>query len=193
MKIHHPNLKFTEQLIFRPETRFIVIHHTAVQDKHTVEDVHQWHLNRGMAGFGYHYFIDKNGEIFEGRPRDTKGAHVNDKIHPYNSVTLGVCFEGDFNTQKMVEQQLEASVMLISVLSLAYGDIQVCKHHYLHNEKSCPGKNFPFQELIKRVHDQKERFKRLYGDPKEVNYSFLLKWERPQYNWQGLKNAPVKK
>lgn len=147
---------------------------------YSVEDIHQWHLDRKTngkpwAGIGYHYYIRKSGEIYQGRPRNKKGAHVNDEVHNYNSVTIGVCFEGDFRTELMDEKQLEASIMLLSVLSLGYGNIDICKHSYLDRRTSCPGTNFPFPELIKRVHDQKQKFIDLYGDPKEVNYRFLLK------------------
>ena len=75
----------------------------------------------------------------------------------------------------MEEKQQEASVMLLSVLSLGYGNKDICKHSYLDKRTTCPGKNFPFKELIKRVHDQKQKFIDLYGDPKDVNYKYLLK------------------
>lgn len=175
--IHHPELVFNEPLTTREETKYIVVHHVGVQGSYSVEEIHRWHQHRKppMAGIGYHYYIRKDGEVYEGRPRWKKGAHVNDKVHHYNSVSIGVCFEGDFNHEKMEEKQLEASVMLLAVLSLAYGGIDICTHHYLHKDRSCPGKNFPFMELIKKVHDQKQRFIQLYGDPKEVDCKFLLK------------------
>lgn len=43
-------------------------------------------------------------------------------------------------------------------------------------EKTCPGKNFPMHELLERIKVQKKRFIRLYGDPEEVDFSFLLKY-----------------
>jgi N-acetyl-anhydromuramyl-L-alanine amidase AmpD len=181
--IHHTKLKFRECLKRRRETKYIVVHHTAVtDDEQPVTLVHQWHLERKTkdgkpwAGIGYHYYIRRSGEIYQGRPRNKKGSHVYvDDAHRFNSITIGVCFEGDFRTEVMSEKQLEASVMLLSVLSLGYGNIDICKHSYLDKRTTCPGKNFPFPELIKRVHDQKQRFIDLYGDPSEVNYRFLLK------------------
>lgn len=176
MTIHRPKLKFREELKPRSETKFIVIHHVARKGRRTVQTIHQWHLDREpdpepMAGIGYHYYIDRDGEIFQGRPRDTWGAHV--KHH--NSNTIGVCFDGDFRYETISDKQLEASVLLLSVLSLGYGDAQLCTHHYLNREKQCPGSNFPIKKLIEMVKAQKDRFKALYGDPKTVDYSFLLK------------------
>lgn len=176
--IHHPEFKFREPLTTRKETRYIVVHHVGKRGAFSVEDIHKMHLDRKcdplMAGIGYHYYIRKDGEIYEGRPRWKKGAHVNDKVHHYNSVSVGICFEGDFNYDKMEGQQLEASIMLLSVLSLAYGNAPICTHHYLDERRNCPGKNFPFQKLLHEVHAQKQRFIQLYGDPKEVDYEFLL-------------------
>ena len=170
MPIQHPHLKFTEPLKTRSETNYIILHHTEVRGRHGVKEVHQWHLNKGWAGIGYHYYIDKDGQIFEGRPRNAWGAHV--KSH--NNDSIGVCFEGNFDKEKMSEIQLEASVLLISVLSLAYGNAAIRGHRNFNSSKSCPGKNFPMQELLDRIKNQKKRFVRLYGDPKEVDYDFSL-------------------
>lgn len=173
--IHHQEFKFREPLLTRKETRYIVVHHVGKRGSFSVEDIHKMHLNRDMAGIAYHYYIRKDGEIYEGRPRWKKGAHVNDKVHHYNSISVGVCFEGDFNFDKMEDQQLEASIMLLSVLSLTYGNAEICTHHYLDSRRDCPGKNFPFQKLLHEVHAQKQRFIQLYGAPKEVDYKFLLR------------------
>jgi N-acetyl-anhydromuramyl-L-alanine amidase AmpD len=75
----------------------------------------------------------------------------------------------------MEDKQLEASILLLSVLSLTYGNAEICTHRYLDSRRDCPGKNFPFQELLNKVHAQKQRFIQLYGDPKDVDYNFLLK------------------
>jgi N-acetyl-anhydromuramyl-L-alanine amidase AmpD len=182
---HHTNLKFREKLTPRTQTKYIVIHHTAVKgDKQSVNDIHQWHLDRKcnppMAGIGYHYYIRKDGEIFQGRPRDTKGAHVYLEGQTYNSDSIGVCFEGHFDVEKMSEKQLEASILLLSILSLVYHDSEFCTHHQLvkgsKKATSCPGKNFPMETLLEKVHVQKQRFIDLYGEPEDVDYSFLLKY-----------------
>ena len=169
--LHHPHLKFREDLKPRGEnaTEFIVIHHTRVADKpHTVQEVHQWHLNKTWAGIGYHYFIDQQGDIFEGRPVDTVGAHAADKTHDFNPMSVGVCFDGDFNKQEMTDRQLEASVMLLSLLSLAYGDIPLRKHDSLLPGKCCPGSLFPFDRLVRLVDACKQQLKALFGDRRHI-------------------------
>ena len=176
MPIHRPRLRFRKILFPRlRKTKYVVVHHVARRGRYSVQTIHQWHLNKKWAGIGYHYYVRKDGEIYQGRPRNRKGAHVNDKIHRYNSESIGVCFEGDFNTEEMGEKQLEASIMLLCVLSLGYGNIEICRHKDLDKKTSCPDKNFPMETLCERVEAQKQKFIDLHGDPKEVNYKFLLK------------------
>ncbi len=171
MAVHQSNLIFDEKLKKRAETNYNIIHHIEVCGRHGVKEVHLWHLDKGWAGIGYHYYIDKDGQIFVGRPRDTWGAHV--KSH--NNDSIGVCFEGHFDKEKMNEKQLEAAVSLISFLSLAYGNASIRGHRNFNPNKSCPGKNFPMKEFLGRIKTQKQRFICLYRDPKDVNYYFLLK------------------
>src|SRR5476649_990483 len=55
----------------------IVLHH-ADASVCTVFDIHRWHLQRGYAGIGYHYFVRKDGTIYQGRQEDQRGAHCPD-------------------------------------------------------------------------------------------------------------------
>ena len=43
-------------------------------------------------------------------------------------------------------------------------------------EKTCHCKNFHMHELLERIKVQKKRFIRLYGNPEEVDFSFLPKY-----------------
>lgn len=177
MPIHRPKLKFRETLKQRSETQYIILHHTRVTGRHDVKEIHQWHLNRETngkkwAGIAYHFYVDKDGEIFIGRPLDTIGAHT----YGHNSNSVGVCFEGDFNVERMTEKQLDAAVLLISILSVGYKNAKIRRHKDFNKEETCPGKKFPMEKLLERVKMQKKRFIRLFGDPEKVDCSFLLKW-----------------
>ena len=178
--LHRLDLKFKKELDYRTEhsTKYIVIHHSEVSTPHTAEDVHQWHLTRGWDGIGYHYFISKKGEIYEGRPHDTIGAHAIE----VNRESVGVCFEGNFNKETMGETQLNASVMLLCLLSLAYDDAEICEHKQISNEKSCPGKKFPFDSLMKKVNDCKATVRDLFGNP--ISESFVVDDE-----WRNFHNG----
>ena len=167
--IHNTNLQFKEKLQLRHQdaTQYIILHHSEVLGPHSIEEVHHWHLNKGWAGCGYHFFIRKNGEIYVGRPIDTVGAHT----YGHNNESIGVCFEGDFNKEKMGEKQLTASIMLLSLLSLAYDNIPLCPHSQFNKSKNCPGKNFAFERLSNKVEECKNHLRALFGN---FNYFDIL-------------------
>lgn len=170
--LHHTHLKFKEQLQPRGITNAIILHHSEVLKDHSVEEVHQWHLNKGWSGIAYHYFVKKDGEIYEGRPRNTIGAHT----YGNNFESIGVCFEGDFNKEKMEEQQMNESViLLLSLLSLAY---QAPLHtHWLYNhEKNCPGNNFPFKTICDKVEACKSVLTGLFGVQKGEALDADFEW-----------------
>ncbi len=143
--IHQTHLTFKNELKPRiaGRTKYIILHHSEVTAFHTLEDVHRWHLNKGWAGIGYHYFISKAGEIYEGRPKDTVGAHT----YGYNDNSVGVCFEGNFDREEMGDRQLNAGIKLLCRLRQDYSDATIVRHGQLVKGKSCPGRHFPFDKL----------------------------------------------
>lgn len=125
----------------RKKTDLIVLHHAAATEC-SVEDVHRWHLANGWAGIGYHFFIRKDGSVWRGRPEDTVGAHTKG----YNSTSIGICFEGNFETESMPDAQKKAGVELVSYLKEKYSVENVKGHREL-KATACPGKNFPLDEI----------------------------------------------
>jgi N-acetylmuramoyl-L-alanine amidase/Domain of unknown function (DUF4280) len=74
----------------------IVIHHSG-NAKHfpnikTIQDEHMDEMDK--ADIGYHFAVDKNGDIFEGRPIGIKGAHVD----AANTGKIGIVLLGDLST-----------------------------------------------------------------------------------------------
>lgn len=147
--LHKTNFTFQEKLKNRESgsTKYIVLHHSEVTSKHTASDVHQWHMSKGWAGIGYHYFIAKDGEIYEGRPHNTIGAHA----YGVNSKSVGICFEGDFNKEELTDNQEKAAITLITLLSFAYPDAKLCRHCDFTAKKNCPGNSFPFESIREKV------------------------------------------
>ena len=145
--LHQTNLQFNETLVPRDTTKYIILHHSAVSSHHTVEDIHKWHLKKGWAGIGYHYFIAKDGEVYEGRPREMVGAHT----RGHNEESVGICFEGNFDIEEPTKQQESSAVKLLAILGIAYSDAILCRHSDFNQKKTCPGKNFPFNNLLQRV------------------------------------------
>lgn len=146
MKIIETNLQFKGELQKRVKTDYIVLHH-AEASKASVEDIHRWHLERGWAGIGYHFYVRKDGSVYRGRPIDTVGAHV----QGYNYNSIGVCAEGAYMTETMPETQRQAIIALVRELREIYPQAKIVGHRDLMATK-CPGVKYPFQEIVQKVY-----------------------------------------
>lgn len=171
--LHHTNLNFTEELQERAagSTKYIVLNHSEVTTPHTINDVHKWHQNKKWAGIGYHYFIDKKGEIFIGRPRNTVGAHS----YGFNQQSVALCFEGDFSKEQINQKQFEGAVMLVALLELTYPEAKLTKQSELVKEKNGPGENFPFDSFSAKVEECKKMLVAFFGNGgADFDYGQLL-------------------
>lgn len=137
MDIINSNFKFANALTKRIATKYIILHHRAGNGD--VQSIHSQHLGQGWAGIGYHFYVRKDGKVYSGRPINMVGGHTTN----YNSVSVGICFEGNFETEKMKDVQIKAGQELIAYLKDKYPDAQVQMHQNF-NSTACPGKNFPF-------------------------------------------------
>ncbi|KYH35818.1 N-acetylmuramoyl-L-alanine amidase [Clostridium tepidiprofundi DSM 19306] len=142
MKIIESNLKFKSKLSKRVKTNLIVLHH-AVASHCTIQDIHRWHLNRGWSGCGYHFLVRKDGSIYRGRPENVIGAHC---LH-HNNYSIGICAEGSYMQEVMPQIQKKAIIELCKYLMYKYNIKDIKGHRELYNT-SCPGDNFPFNEIV---------------------------------------------
>lgn len=115
-----------------------------------VYEIDRWHKARGWRGFGYHYYIDRNGEIATGRPKEQQGAHV----YGRNENSLGVCIQGGHgsNEQDRFEdhytpQQNDALRSLLSELKGEFPKAKIRGHNEV-SSKACPG--FNVQRWLRR-------------------------------------------
>ena len=128
------------------ENRFVtdcvVVHHIGManNDDVSAETVHQWHLNNGWSGIGYHFLIRKDGSIEEGRPLGTVGAHV----YGENRHTIGINLVGNFENASPTEAQKISAAHLIASLCTVYQLDPVwestVKGHRDFNATACPGR-----------------------------------------------------
>lgn len=129
----------------RSTTEYIILHHSAANGD--VMSVHNGHLANGWSGIGYHFYIRKDGRVYRGRPIATVGAHC----VGYNDKSVGVCFEGNYETgAEMTDIQKRAGRETVSYLKNVYHKAQVMRHCDFANT-ACPGKKFPFEEIKKGV------------------------------------------
>lgn len=120
----------------------MLVYHHADHSSCSVYDIHSWHLKRGWSGIGYHYFITKEGDLYQGRPEETIGAHC--RYHNANSI--GICVQGNYESEVFPKKQYESLLKLSKVLIRKYNVDQIVGHGEV-NETSCPGKFFPIQEI----------------------------------------------
>jgi hypothetical protein len=126
----------------RDTTDYLILHHAAGSG--SAQAVHLYHRDvMGWAGIAYHYYVRRDGGIYRGRPENWAGGHT----AGYNRNSIGVCFEGDFETEQMQEEQLAAGQALISDIADRYPGILVRRHGELTNT-ACPGSSFPFAALV---------------------------------------------
>lgn len=141
----------------------LVIHCTATipSQKAGYPEIYQWHVKeQGWQDVGYHFGINRDGEIWLGRPVDFEkhtvkmGAHA----YPHNRNSIGIVLEGGCskiykNEQGQTIYESEDNFTAIQKTNLAAlvkslterlendgaSNIEVCGHTELNPEKDCPG------------------------------------------------------
>lgn len=122
----------------------IIIHCSATPEGRytTVEEIRQWHLQRGWKDIGYHYVIYLDGTIHKGRPESVVGAHCSG----YNKNSIGICYIGgvakDGKTPKdtRTEGQKRALIEILKRLKRTYPNATLHGHNEFAN-KACPSFN----------------------------------------------------
>jgi len=146
MNIIETNLNFSK-LDKRGATNRLILHHTGVEVLQSVEVIHNYHKNSlNYAGIGYHFYVRKDGQVYRGRPEDTIGAHA----YGSNSDSIGICAEGNFEKETMSDAQRNSIVELLKYLTGKYSISKIQGHKDV-CQTSCPGKNYPMQEIIDLV------------------------------------------
>lgn len=102
-----------------------------------LESIRQSHLQRlGAGDIGYHYVIDRQGRLWEGRNIAYQGAHVSKE----NENNLGIMVLGNFTQQSPSSGQLATLQTVIASMMRQYR-VPVARV-YTHQElgpTSCPG------------------------------------------------------
>lgn len=158
-----------------PEKTRIVLHHTAdyVSDaQKALTGRASWdaavsHARRALAfhkhirgwkDIGYHYIIDWEGRILEGRPVELLGAHV----EHYNKGAIGIVLMGDLSRQRPTDKQVASLKELLAYLMDQYhikpdriaGHYQmkrtICPGTYLNNLWDPNAKPVEFTQLMPR-------------------------------------------
>ena len=121
-----------------------------------VEEIRNWHVDRGWDDIGYHYVIRRNGDIEPGRQLAFVGAHA--KGH--NKTSIGICMVGGVDddgdpADNFNLSQFMALDALIKSLMIAFPSIvEAVGHRDLPGvHKACPSFDLGFKLLAVRKYD----------------------------------------
>lgn len=118
----------------------VAIHHSAslLASNETMRDIQDLHMDANRwADVGYHYAIDKEGIVYEGRDIHVRGASV----AGYNTGTIGVVVMGNFQIDEPLPIQLTVLQTLVNWLAATYTLSHLAAHGEFNSESVCPGKN----------------------------------------------------
>ncbi|MFA5032376.1 MAG: peptidoglycan recognition family protein [bacterium] len=116
----------------------IYIHHSALSPDTGLEAIRELHIQRGFDDVGYHFVIEKNGDIRKGRDINTQGAHVKGD----NTESIGICVCGNFEETYPTTIQIKTLVILIKKLFREFGELQVLGHKdFPLADTLCPGQH----------------------------------------------------
>jgi hypothetical protein len=132
----------------------ITVHHSAINNTsirsredaaRMLRGIQGEHMGRSdhnngkkWADIGYHYIIDPQGRIWEGRPTNLQGAHVKDT----NEHNLGIMVMGNFDQQSPTAAQAAAvdAFVIDQMRRYRVPVARVYTHQEL-NRSACPGRN----------------------------------------------------
>lgn len=125
----------------------IVIHcaGSRVDRRYTYRQCRRDHINTNhWDDIGYHWYIELDGSIHQGRPEAVKGAHVKD----HNNHSIGVCYEGGLDTQgkpadTRTPAQKEALLNLLRELHKRYPQALIVGHRDLSKDLNGDGRITP--------------------------------------------------
>ena len=112
----------------------IILHHSGTKED-TPQKIHKAHKRRGFSGIGYHYVVDKEGNVFVGRPLDKIGAHCKHN----NNYSVGICLIGDFRYEQPTEEQMASLKFLVLDMLKRYPSIKRILNHRDLMPTICPG------------------------------------------------------
>jgi len=106
-----------------------------------IAEIRRWHVeDNGWSDIGYHYIIDRNGAVGQGRPVSQIGAHVGGHNHD----SIGICLiggrggnENDEFFDHYTKDQDMALRILLADLQNEHGTMSIHGHNEV-AAKACP-------------------------------------------------------
>jgi len=140
---------------------YVVLHHSATNEG-SADSFDKYHRDKKKweHGLAYHFVIGNgngsgNGEIEVGDrwKKQLHGAHTANM--DLNRISIGICLVGNFEADnEPTNNQLASLVSLVTYFSEKYHipKSRIVRHsQVLQKGTACPGKNFPYEQLINEV------------------------------------------
>ncbi|MDF0504867.1 N-acetylmuramoyl-L-alanine amidase [Burkholderia cenocepacia] len=130
---------------------YIVVHCSNTKPRQKVDKAYMERVHRlkGRLWIGYHYVIDRKGNIETGRELHQVGGHA----PGFDAKSIGICLAGGLDqegnrTDNFTKDQRENLLQLIAMLHQKFPQAIVVGHRDLPNAKTeCP--NFDVQQFLK--------------------------------------------
>ncbi len=134
---------FRWPLSYAKKVQLLVIHHTAVpvtddtrSGPERIRALYQYHAQRlGWGDIGYHYLIDEDGQIYEGKygGKGVVGGHA----YCHNIGSIGIALLGNLDAEQPTQKQLASLQWLLRDLAEAY-DIDLREKTIFHGKTMDP-------------------------------------------------------
>lgn len=124
---------------FRGDVNGFIVHHTTGEhvgrsdSAAWLRSIQRYHFGLGWSDIAYHFVVDQNGSVFEGRGWDVQGAHAAHK----NGDTIGVAFLG--NGDRVTDAAIESIANLYDEACDYYGSDLILQGHRDVGRTHCPG------------------------------------------------------
>lgn len=113
---------------------------TSTADQKAAE-IRRWHVEEnGWKDIGYHFVIDRSGDVVKGRDIERSGAHA----RGHNANSIGICLVGGWGgattdqfEEHFTELQRQALWKLLNDLTQKFPDVKIRGHNEV-AAKACP-------------------------------------------------------
>ncbi len=142
----------------------IIIHCSATPEGRDIstETIRSWHVKgNGWSDIGYHFVIELDGAVKNGRALHKMGAHTRGE----NAHSIGVCYVGGIDKNKnakdtRTDAQKDSLNKLISAFMLDHSEASVHAQNEI-SAKACPSfdvqKEFGVNKIVKKKSKAKSK------------------------------------
>lgn len=122
------------------------LHHSASRHDN-IQIIRHYHIKTlGWQDIGYHFIINRQGELIKGRNLSLGGCHGNREA---NKTLIGICCLGNFERDKINDIQKKTLFQFLQFLKIIFDwDSSLIFGHKEVRDKptACPGRFFPLVE-----------------------------------------------